>query len=129
VSFHLETIDGRVTYPFGPDAIGYVMFSEDGFMSVSVMSANRPKFSSADIMRGSTEEKVKAAETYIAYCGKYEIQDREVTIHPEVSFFPNWVGVDQIRIWDLVADRLTLTTPPLLVAGEQQTAQIVWNRV
>jgi hypothetical protein len=129
VSFHIKTLDGKVTYPYGPDAVGYYIFSESGYMSVALMPTNRRMFAAGDIMGGSTEEKVAAAETYIAYNGKYEIQGDKLVVHPEVSFFPNWVGVDQVRIWELEGNRLTLSTPPLLIRGVQQTAHLVWERV
>jgi hypothetical protein len=129
VSFHIKTLDGKVTYPYGPDAVGYYIFSESGYMSVALMPTNRHKFADGDLMGGSTEEKVAAAETYISYSGKYEIQGDKLVVHPEVSSFPNWVGVDQVRIWELEGNRLTLSTPPLLIRGVQQTAQLVWERV
>lgn len=129
VSLHLRTLDGQVTYPFGPDAVGYFIFSESGYMSVAFTPANRRMFAAGDIMGGSTEEKVAAADTYVGYSGKYEVQDDKVVMHPHVSFFPNYVGVDQVRIWELEGNRLTLSTPPMLVAGVQQTAHLVWERV
>jgi len=39
------------------------------------------------------------------------------------------VGVDQVRIWELEGNRLTLSTPPLLIRGAQQTAHLVWEHV
>ena len=80
-------------------------------------------------MGGSTEEKADAAETYISYSGQYEIQGDKLVVHPEISFFPNWVGVDQIRIGELEGNRLTLSTAPLLARGHLQTAHLVWERV
>ncbi len=129
VSFHLRSMDGELTYPFGPDAVGYIMFSESGYMSVAFMPKNRRRFASDDILGGSTEEKAAAAESYVSYVGKFEIQDGKVVAHPEVSFFPNWVGMDQVRICTLEGDRLNLSTPPFLVGGKQQTAHLVWERV
>ncbi len=129
VSFHLRSMDGELTYPFGPDAVGYIMFSESGYMSVAFMPNNRRRFASDDILGGSTEEKAAAAESYVSYVGKFEIQDGKVVAHPEVSFFPNWVGMDQVRICTLEGDRLNLSTPPFLVGGKQQTAHLVWERV
>jgi hypothetical protein len=129
VSFHLRTLDGQLTYPYGPDAVGYSMFSESGYMSVALMPAQRRKFAVGDLMGGSAEEKVAAAETFIGYSGTYEIQGDKLVGHPDVSFFPNWVGVDQVRIWELDGSRLTLSPPPLLIRGRQQTAQLVWERV
>ena len=34
VSFHLRALDGQLTYPYGPNAVGYYIFSESGYMSV-----------------------------------------------------------------------------------------------
>ncbi len=129
VSFHLRSPDGHPTYPYGPDAVGFYIFSESGYMSVALMPSNRRKFAVGDIMGGSAEEKMAAAETYISYSGKYEFQGEKLVVHPEVSFFPNWVGVDQVRIWELEGNRLILSTPPLLIRGAQQTAHLVWERV
>jgi|SRR5579859_1870725 len=129
VSYHLRTLDGQLTYPFGPDAMGYYIFAESGYMSVALMPVNRRKFAGGDFMGGNMEEKVAAADTYISYIGQYQIQGDKLVVRPEVSFFPNWVGVDQIRIMELKGDRLTLSTGPLLARGVQQTAQLVWERI
>lgn len=129
VSYHLRTLEGKLTYPYGPDAVGYYIFSDSGYMSVALMPANRRKFSVGDFMGGSAEEKTAAAETYISYSGKYEIQGDRLVVRPEVSFFPNWLGVDQVRFWQLEGNRLTLSTPPMLVRGLQQTGHLVWERV
>ena len=129
VSFHVKTTEGQVTYPFGRDAAGYYLFAERGYMSVAIMGAHRPKFTAGDILGGSTEEKVAAAEAYISYCGRYEIQADKLIVHPEISFFPNWIGVDQVRLFELTGNTLTLSTPPLLIRGAQQTAHLVWERV
>lgn len=128
-SFHLKTLDGQITYPFGKEAIGYYLFSESGYMSVTVMAANRSRFAAGDLMGGTTEEKVKAAETYITYSGKYEVKQDKLVVHPEVAFFPNWIGGEQVRLVEFSGDELSLSTPLLLLAGQQQTAHLVWKRV
>ena len=129
VSIELRSEDGRVTYPYGRDAVGYIMYSEEGYMSVALMSANRPKFVSGDILGGSAQEKAAAADTYISYCGKYEIQGDKVVHRIEVSFFPNWIGVNLERIFEFDGDRLSLSTLPSLMGGKQQTAHMIWKRV
>lgn len=63
----------QVTYPFGQDAIGYITYSEDGYMFVAIMTANRPQFTSGDPLGGSIAEKAAAAETHVSYCGTYKI--------------------------------------------------------
>jgi hypothetical protein len=129
VSLELKSEDGRVSYPFGRDAVGYIMYSEGGYMSVAFMRANRPNFASGDLLGATPEEKMAAHDTYQSYCGRYAIQGDRVIHHIEVSSVPNWSGVDQERFFTLEGDRLSLSTPPLLVAGVQQTAHLIWERV
>lgn len=128
LSVELRTLDGQVTYPLGRDAIGYIMYTDNGYMSVAFMSANRSKFVAGDIRGGSIEEKAAAADSYISYCGRYEIQDDKVIHHVEVSFFPNWIGMDQQRFFRLDGNKLYLSTPPMLVSGKQQTSHLIWER-
>jgi len=129
VSFESRSVDGKVSYPWGKNTLGYIMYNEEGYMFVAIMSANRPKFSSEDLKGGTTEEKAAAANTYISYCGRYEVQGDTVIHHIELSFFPNWVGVDQKRILSFNGDRLSLNTPSILVDGIEQTHHLIWERV
>jgi len=130
VSFELRDDDGHVTYLYGKDAIGYIMYAEDGYMSVVIMTASRPKFARGNILLGSTEEKAAAAETYLSYCGKYEILDGKVIHHVEASLFPNWLGVDQERFFEFKGDRLLLSTPPIIYNnGQRLTGYVLWERV
>jgi hypothetical protein len=127
-SMEVRTAGGDVTYPFGQDAKGYLTITSDGYWSVALMSTNRPEFSSGDILGGTTEEKVSAAESYISYAGPYEIRGNKVVVHVEVSFFPNWVGRDQERFFEVKGNMLELRTSPLLILGKQQIAHLIWKR-
>ena len=100
-----------------------------GYVSVAIMSVNRPKFASRNMGEGTTDEKVAACDTYLSYCGKYEVRQDEVIHHIEVSLYPNWVGVDQERVLEFDGKRLSLSTRPLIVGGMQQTAYLIWERV
>ena len=88
----------------------------------------RPRFASEDLLGGTSEEKGAAADTYIAYCGTYELFDDHVVHHVEQSFFPNRVGTAQTRYYRLEGDRIELTTPPILIDGEEQVCRISWER-
>ena len=124
-----RTADGDVVYPFGRDAVGYITYTPDERMSVSIMSADRASFAGEDIAGGTTAEKAAIAETYLSYCGTYEIRGDTVLHHVEISAFPNWIGADQVRTFALDGDRLSLTTPPLLRNGVRRTSHLSWERV
>jgi len=121
--------DGQVSYPLGEDATGYIMYNEDGYMFVAIMGSNRPKFAADDLLSATKEEAARAEETYVSYCGRYDFEGDTVVHHVEMSLFPNWIGGDQERLVDLRANRLTLSTRPLLLRGIQQTAHLIWERV
>ena len=128
VSLELRSEEGEVSYPLGQDAVGYIMYNEQGYMAVALMAVNRPKWAAGDMLGGSTEEMVAAVTGYSTYCGRYEIQGEQVIHHIELSLYPNWIGVDQARIFSFDGDRLSLSTPPTLIEGKQQTGYLIWER-
>ena len=52
-------LDGEVSYPLGKDAVGYIMYGQDRYMSVAIMRPDRPKFAteifSAEVQRRERE--------------------------------------------------------------------------
>ena len=128
VSFEVRRMNGVVSYPFGHHVRGYITYSQEGYMSVSFMSVDRPNFQSNDLRGGSVEEKVSAFDTYFSYCGKYEIRGEKVVHHIEVSLYPNWIGADQERFYTLDGDRLILSTPPVVFENSEQTGYLIWQR-
>ncbi len=121
--------DDQVSYPVGRDAVGYIIYNQDGYMFVAIMASNRLRFATEDLFSGTTEEEAQAEETYVSYCGRYDLQGDVVFHHVELSLFPNWVGTEQERLVELRGNRLTLSTRPILLEGTQQTAHLIWERV
>lgn len=128
VSLELRSEDGEVSYPLGRDAIGYIFYTDDGYMSVVLMAADRPTFATDDSLGGSDDERAGAYSTYFSYCGRYEIVENAVTHHIEACSFPNWTGTDKQRLFEFDGDRLILSSVPYLVDGKQQTAFVIWER-
>lgn len=130
ISWETRSVDDQqISYPLGKDAVGYIMYNEDGYMFVAITRPNRTKFAAGDLLGGSAQEKAQAAGTYVSYCGRYEFRGDTVVHHVELSLFPNWVGVDQERLVELRGNRLTLSTRPILLGGVQRTAHLIWERV
>jgi Lipocalin-like domain len=95
---------------------------------VTISRVGRPPFAAGDLLGGTTEEKARAVEGFVAYAGRYSFHHDRVIHHVELSLFPNWVGSDQERLVELAGDRLTLSASPLL-AGKRQVPRLVWERV
>ena len=128
VSAETKTASGEISYPFGRDAAGYLIYGQDGYMAVTIMGANRKRFTTADVRGGSLQEKLTAFDTYLSYCGTYEVKGDKVVHQIELSLFPNWSGIDQERFFELSGDELILRTAPMALEGTQRTAQLIWHR-
>lgn len=102
--------DGNTMNLFGDDAIGYLVYTADGFMSAQLMTPGRAAFSLPNMREGTEAEKVTAFDTYGGYSGTYEVQGDTVIHHVQVCLFPNWVGKDQVRKFKLEENRLVLST-------------------
>lgn len=128
LSWENRSADGRVSHPLGREVAGYILYSADGYMNVAIMAAGRPRYGGTDALGGTVDERARAAKTYLSYAGTYELGDGEIIHHVQVSLFPNWVGDVQRRFYELDGDRLTLSTAPMLLAGIERRAFLVWER-
>ena len=129
LSWENRTATGKLSYPPGTDATGLLTYTGDGRMWVALARADRPSFGGPDLLGGTTEERALAAETYVSYCGRYELRDGMVIHRLEMSLFPNWVGTEQQRFVSWDGDQLVLSTAPIPLAGDTQTAHLTWRRM
>ena len=96
-------------------------------MSVSLMRPGRVPFAGDDLLGGAPAERAAAAAGSVSYCGRYELRDGAVVHHVELSLFPNWVGVEQVRFDRVAGDELTITTGAVRIGGES-VSRLVWER-
>ena len=128
VSFHNESSEGSVTYPWGKEVAGYITYTDWGRMAVVFQKGDRPRSSSGDLWRRTPQEKAEAYDTCIAYSGTYDVQGNQVIHHVEVCTFEDWVGTDLVRAVKLEGNRVTLTTPPTPFGSGTAVAVLVWER-
>jgi Lipocalin-like domain len=131
VSLENRGADGSVHHPFGEHPVGRLTYTADGLMSAQIMHGERTRFKTAELYSGTPEEKVGAYDSYIAYYGSFAIDPAAHTLthHVTASLFPNWLGGDQVRFYELVGDTLTLTSESFSAHGTQVTPHVVWQRV
>jgi hypothetical protein len=122
---------GEVFLPMGERPRGFILYTPDGYMSAQLSSPDRRRFAGGDMYRGAPDEYVAAGVSYLAYSGRYYVNEARRTIEHEmeVSHFPNWEGQRQVRVPRLDGDTLVLATEsPTLFAGSLKTARITWRR-
>ena len=132
VSVEERRANGEVVEPrYGARPSGYIMYDATGHVAVQIMKPGRPRFASDDAAQATAAEAKSAFDGYGAYFGTYEVNEAEgyVVHHVEGSVFPNYVGSDQKRGFELSADQLILKPPPRQVGGEQHTTRVTWQRV
>jgi hypothetical protein len=138
VSVAARGADGGVAYPYGLEPVGYLMYSADGRMAVSIMRAPAPRVQSGDLFVGAAEA-LSAGHAFVAYTGTVSVEGvAEVegggfsgtVVHAlDTCSYPNWVGTEQRRRFLLDGDKLTLTTPPIERGGTGAVATVVWRRL
>ncbi len=125
-----ESIDsesGAATKIMGERPEGRLVYTGDGYMNALMMPAGRAPFPSGDVF-GTDDELQGASQHFVAYCGPFEVKGDTVYHHPDLSFFPNWVGTRMARKAKLDGNRLTLTSENQVRGGRKSTAIIVWER-
>jgi hypothetical protein len=130
VSSEFRTSSGDVIYPLGEDALGQAIFTESGYMSGQLMRQNRPWFASGSQASGTREEIEAALQGYVAYYGscQVDVEQKTITTDVEGSLYPNWVGGQQVRYYELTDSRLVLTTSPIAFGDEEITGVLTWER-
>lgn len=123
VAQYFTTPNNEKVYPLGADATGFIMYTHDGYMSAQLMAQNRPSYASKDLFIGTQEEMAAAAKGYLAYSGRYQVDDEKSQLihHMEVSMNPTWLGQSQIRNIRFEGNRMYITTTI-------NTALIIWER-
>ena len=112
--FVLETPIGEPIYPLGENPIGISIFDSSRYMSAQLCQRDRPHFASES---PALEEFQTAFATYIAYYGRYTVDEKKKTLttHVQGASNPDWVGEDQLRYYDLSGEKLVLKTNPLKI--------------
>ena len=115
---------------YGANPMGQLTYDAHGNMSIQIMRRDRPKFAVANRLGGTPDEAKVAFEGYFAYFGAFSVDEEKgaVTHHIRGSLLPNWIGMDQVRFFEVKGDQLTLRTPSLMIGGEEARGQLVWER-
>jgi Lipocalin-like domain len=120
------TETGHVSYPFGHNPSGLLIYTPDNRMAVQIGAAGRGPIGADDPLSPSAgvEQRATAFSTYLAYYGYYQVESGLLIHEVQTSLFPDWSGQKQVRAFTVDRDTLTLTRD----AGEAMV-ELVWVRV
>jgi hypothetical protein len=128
-----DVIEGTaVSYPFGQDPDGLLIYTPDGFVSALLMARGRPNLSGSGFTEGTPDQYTSDGKSFIGYTGRYDVDEAKllVTHRPTVAFAPNMIGSIQQRLVSLQRDVLVLTAEHVQAAGLPVTkSRLKWVRV
>jgi hypothetical protein len=125
-SFVTDEKGGAEKPRFGPNPVGYLIYTADGHMSATLMGVHRAALTAPDGSSSTPAEVTSSLANFLSYAGRFEIRGNHVFHHVEVSVFTNLVGTTLERQFDLSRDTLTIKTlPPEIWNGSNR---LVWRR-
>lgn len=122
---------GTESYPFGRSPLGSIVYTRTGLMSAQLQAEGRSPFKGGDVFRGEPQEYVAAGQSYLAYSGEYSVDEATSRVFHDVkvSFFPNWVGMRQVRVIDFDGDRMRFSfEKPIRSNGTLKYSTVTWKR-
>jgi len=121
---------GAVFHPWGTDVRGRLTYDRAGHVSLQIAKVGRERFASDDLETGTPAEIRCAWDSYHAWFGRFTVglDEQSVIHHIEASLFPNWAGVDQMRLVTLEDDGLVLRSKPMPYGGEPVEFLTRWVR-
>src|SRR5580700_11855899 len=78
VSFAVDEGKGAEKPRFGPDPVGYLIYSADARMAAVLAGTHRPELRSPAGTASSEEQRTQALVSFLAYAGRYEIRGDRV---------------------------------------------------
>jgi hypothetical protein len=117
---------GKTSEPLGPHPVGLMMLDPGGRFILMIARPDLPKFAANRREAGTPDENKAVLAGSLAFFGTYSVSAGLLTLRPEASTFPNWVGADQKRYFTLEGDEMKWTNRTPAIAA--QVVELVWKR-
>jgi hypothetical protein len=124
---YVVTTAGERRTPYGENPTGYLSYSADGRMQLIAAANGRIVPVGA---APPDNERVALYDTMFAYAGTYSVEAGKVIHHVDISWNESWTGTDQIRLFEMSGNTLSLTTRFTDSAGGTESLYaVVWEKV
>jgi len=104
LSYQTEFQDGSPKRAmFGEHPTGYIIFTVEGRLMALIEAEGRTTPS-------TDSDRAALLKTLIAYSGKYRVEGNQWITRVDTAWNPAWDGTDQVRTFQIVGNRLTVTS-------------------
>ena len=123
VAFEERQANGEVTFPYGQNPLGLLVYDASGNMAVQIMSRQREPLSARDLSEIDGEKIRETVAGFTAFFGKYEIDEaHQIIIHRvEGHLWPASIGKDLPRVYEFSDHQLILKP--------SANRRVIWERV
>jgi Lipocalin-like domain len=119
--------EGTVHYPYGPDAVGYLLYTAGGWMTTTVSRGDWPSTAGeGDAFTGTGNPAENSR--YVNYYADYEVHEDYVLHAIRVSLLPRLIGTQQRRYFEFNADELILRSPDAQFNTSRMALEVHWLR-
>lgn len=109
------------------DRVGYITYSNTGYMGVALMPLDRTPFAANP---PTPAEAQQALRGHIAYFGSFTVhEDEKFVVHHRAGQINPGGTPEAKRFYDLEGDRLILTVPTANGDKQQATTHVIWQRL
>lgn len=130
--FRITFSDDRPpVFPFGPDAVGQILYAASGHMSAVLSRAGRPPLTASRLETAGSapaDEKASAFDSYLSYGGTWALDGDDIVHTVTHALTPNLVGQENRRRVTLGDDSVTLSYSIVARSGVERTYTLRWVR-
>ncbi len=110
--YRMVETDGRISHPWGPKSVGFLLYTADGHMSATI----------------EFEDTRRGIMSFQAVCGTYEVAGDSLVHRIALSSDPKLVGTEYVRKVRIENGHYFLTASPSLYGGPGTSVDLIWRR-
>ena len=128
VDWQIETLDsGHISWPFGQDAQGLLLYAPSGWMSATLSQRVRTPLSASSVRQSDSASRAQIAGEYLAYSGRWSLEGNQVTHVVSLSLNPVLLGTRQQRDISFSGVDLVLSATET-AGGLSRVHRLRWRR-
>jgi hypothetical protein len=122
-----EVATGKINHPFGENPTGHIVYTKGGH-AVFVLAGDNRKAPAAAV--ATDAERINLFNTIAAASGTYKVEGNTIIVTYAASWNQTWTGITQKRQFEIVGNKLTVTSAPTKdLAGQDIVFVVTYERV
>ncbi|MBT1512558.1 lipocalin-like domain-containing protein [Bradyrhizobium sp. SRL28] len=122
-----EVATGKISHPYGEKPAGHIVYTKGGHVAFVLAGDNRKAPAGAS---ATDAERINLFNTIAAGSGTYKVEGNTIIVTYEASWNQTWTGITQKRQFEIVGNKLTVTSEPTKnLSGQDIIFVVTYERV